>query len=287
MSFRRNRISFQGLNVEVECLESRTVPSHSPVIAAAHVGDAGSANRGPGQSSSAESEVHLAATLVSNDPTVNAAGSVSFESKSKGGKTSSELNVQVSGLAARTTFDVTVDGVVVGKVTTNAAGAGRLELKFGDKSNPLPANFPTITANSVVAVGANLSGKFDAPLRLDEHGPEVRAETHLAARLSDPTGASKITGQSEFESETEHGMIISVFKVNVSNAAPNTTLNVKVDGVAIGSIVVDATGRGSLMLATTPLAGSSLPIPANFPALHAGSTITVGDVVTGTFAASR
>jgi hypothetical protein len=51
--------------------------------------------------------------------------------------------------------------VLVGKLTTNKAGKG--ELKFDNsKGCPFPANFPTITANSVINIGTATSGSFAA-----------------------------------------------------------------------------------------------------------------------------
>jgi len=231
----------------------------------------------------------LTGTLVSNDPLVKATGAVSLESETHKGKTSSEFHVQVSGLAANTTFDVTVttvngtvtNTVTVGKITTNAAGSGVLELANRGKAHPLPAEFPVITDTSIINVGANLSAKLSAP------APEVDSETNFKATLSDPTGVSKLQAQAEFESETEEGVAIRVFKVDVKKATPGATLDVKIGNTSVGSILVDASGLGHLVFSSHPSAGQSLSFPTGFPTLQDGSVITVGGVATGTFTKSR
>ena len=81
------------------------------------------------------------------------------------------------------------------------------------------------------------------------------------------------------------GLIVSVFQVNVTRATPGATLDVQVSGVSVGSILVNANGRGSLVYSSQPVAGRSVAFPADFPTILAGSTISVGGVAVGTFAA--
>jgi hypothetical protein len=286
MSPRRNRLSFHAINVEVEFLEDRVVPSgasgHVPAHAAEVISSAHDSASLPAAASSLPvTHTHLTGTLTSNNSEVKATGSVAFESQTHKQKTSSEFHVQVSGLAAATTFDVKVDGVLIGKITTNAAGSGQLELEFRSKAHPLPTNFPVISDKSIVTVGANLVAKLSTP------APAPHSETELQASLSDPTGVSTLKGDAEFESETVHGVTVSILTINVKKAAPGEKLDVKIDGVSVGSILVDDHGKGSLVLSSQPVDGQSLPFPANFPTLHDRSTIKLGAVAAGTFAKSR
>ncbi|MBI3462892.1 MAG: hypothetical protein HY000_07500 [Planctomycetes bacterium] len=67
-----------------------------------------------------------------------------------------EFKVEFDGATANTTFDVTVDGVVVGQVTSDAVGHGKLKFSNdpdeGDEG-AFASAFPEIQANSVVTVG--------------------------------------------------------------------------------------------------------------------------------------
>ena len=58
-----------------------------------------------------------------------------------------------------TTFDLSIDGVKIAQVTSNARGA--IEYRFDSKSGAsLLAQLPTLTADSVVSIGSIASGKL-------------------------------------------------------------------------------------------------------------------------------
>lgn len=292
MSQRRSRLSFHGINVEVEFLETRTVPSATAELGAAHVAEVNSAPHNSPRvqgAASVETETHLAGPLTSNDPKVTATGSVAFESATHGTTTSSEFHVKVTGLAAVTTYDVTVvngiDKFVVGTIKTDATGTGQLELETGSTSHPLPLNFPVISAASTVTVGTNLSAKLAAltpPTGAGGQTSEPHTETHLQAALNDPKSTTAISGRAEFESETEHGSVVSVLKVSVKKAPPGAKLDVMIGSFKAGTITVDASGNGSLLLS---------PVSADFPALNTTSPITLlngtATLASGTFATSH
>lgn len=83
------------------------------------------------------------------------AGKAEFETKG----TKQKFEVEMRGLSANTTYDVTIDGVIVGQLSTNKSG--KAELKFDNsKGRPFPTNFPTITASSVINIGTATSGSF-------------------------------------------------------------------------------------------------------------------------------
>ena len=87
------------------------------------------------------------------------AGTGKAELDTKG--TKQKFEVEMRGLSPNTTYDVTIDGVLVGKLSTNKSG--KAELKFDNsKGRPFPANFPTITVNSVINIGTATSGSFAA-----------------------------------------------------------------------------------------------------------------------------
>src|SRR6476620_8783533 len=57
-----------------------------------------------------------------------------------------------------------------------------------------------------------------------------QSETHLVATLADPANASGVTGTAKFESETEHGLVVSELSVKVKGATPGSTIDVTLSG---------------------------------------------------------
>lgn len=113
-------------------------------------------------------------------------------------------------------------------------------------------------------------------------------ETRLTATLSDPRGLSPVTGTARYQSETEHGVVVSEFNVRVQGANPGDTLDVSIadssgNSVSVGKITVAADGSGKLSLSTSPHENSQQAFPAGFPAITAGSkvVVTVTDPATG------
>jgi hypothetical protein len=102
------------------------------------------------------------------DSVGTATGSVYLRTGTSGDNTNTRFVVRVSGATDNSSLDVAIDGTVVGQVTTNASGSGKLVLASnpGNNEQSLPANFPTtIAAGSTVTVGT-LSGTFET----SEHG---------------------------------------------------------------------------------------------------------------------
>jgi len=96
------------------------------------------------------------------------------------------------------------------------------------------------------------------------------------------TGANSESGSAKYETSNEGGEVKTKFEVDIDNFAPNSAINVTVDGVLVGQINTDGSGDGELKFSTDP-SGNELAFPAGFPALHTGSTIVVGSGVQGTF----
>jgi hypothetical protein len=66
--------------------------------------------------------------------------------------TLTKFSVNVEGAATSTSLDVSINGVVVGHLMTDATGAGMLVLS--SKARTLPANFPAmVAAGDTVTVG--------------------------------------------------------------------------------------------------------------------------------------
>jgi hypothetical protein len=229
---------------------------------------------------SSAGETNLTATLT--DATSGATGTVSFESASRCGNSYTEFNVSVTGAAASTTLDVAINGTVVGSLTTDANGAGTLELS--SKDSTLPANFPTtLAAGDTVTVtnqtaGIALAGQLALPTGTggdgdgsggDEGGcGHVHGGT-LSASLTDSAGTA--TGTVSL-SQSKYGSSGTTFTVTVSGAAASAQLDVAINGTVLGQLTTDTTGAGTLTWSS-----SDSTLPANFPTkVKSGATVTVG-----------
>ena len=103
-------------------------------------------------------EVELSANLTSM---TSAIGEAEFEREYEDGAEEKKFEVEIANAAASTTFDVSIDGMVVGQITTNAQGYGKLEFN----SNPdepdeqaFPMGFTDPMAGAVIDVGGVLTG---------------------------------------------------------------------------------------------------------------------------------
>ncbi len=125
---------------------------------------------------------------------------------------------------------------------------------------------------SSVVAGAKLAGQH--------------LQTSLSAILTDPANSAASGTVTYMVLKASHGTSSTNFNVNVTGAMANSTLNVAIGGVVVGHIATDASGAGSLALASNPT-GTQQALPANFPTtISANSAITVG-TLTGTLGSAR
>lgn len=112
------------------------------------------------------------------------------------------------------------------------------------------------------------------------NGVEVDLDNEFKAIL---IGIGGQHGKASFETENEDGQIKTELEIEVRHLAANATLDVVIDGVLVGQIVTDASGEGEIEFSTDP-SDDELPFPLGFPVIQAGTTISVGGVLLGTFA---
>jgi len=106
-----------------------------------------------------DNETELHASLTNNGV---AAGEASYHAETENGVTHQSLRVKVTGLGASTTFNVTVDGTVIGTLKTDANGNVKARFSSNPKSAnvmALPANF-TLSPGSTIMVGDTVIGTF-------------------------------------------------------------------------------------------------------------------------------
>ena len=91
----------------------------------------------------------------------NESGHAEYDTENDNGALKTKFELEAEHLAANSTFNVVIDNLTVGQISTDGSGEG--ELKFS--SNPgggevaFPVNFPTIHAGSTIVV-SDLQGMF-------------------------------------------------------------------------------------------------------------------------------
>ena len=223
-----------------------------------------------------------------NDAASGATGVVTYQQASQGGA-EVELHVQVQN-ATPGTQDVVIDGVTIGQITINASGVGYVQ--FSNTPNDpgelqLPASVPAISSGVTVEVGTATGTFGNAASSGGGSGSGIVVNGHeiqLGANLTGTTGA---TGSVRFKAENEHGQVQSAFQVAVAGALPGAVLDVTVNGSVVGSITVDASGRGTLVYKSVPHRTGELPYPAGFTTPAAGDVVDVGGILSGSLLVRR
>ena len=106
---------------------------------------------------------------------------------------------------------------------------------------------------------------------------------NFAATLTSVTGVTGVTGAANY-GVSLGDEIATEFEFEGEGAA-NGNYDVLVDGVNVGQLVVDVSGRGKLKLKSNPDV-DEVGLPAGFSNVAAGSTILVQGLMRGTFGAA-
>jgi hypothetical protein len=213
--------------------------------------------------------------------TGNSTVQVLFQSRTENGAAHDEFKVIVRNATVSSSLDVTLDGVVVGKVTTNTLGHGSLKLATVPTEDEvqLPVTFPKLAAGSTIQVGTDIQGVLVVPTpsprdhhhREHHHGHHEREgdsnETVLTSSLS---GTGTQRARVRYENETVLGLAVQELKIIVDNLTPSVKLDVTVAGVKVGQVQTDAKGHGILRLSSSPHRSNETLLPADFPAIDDG-----------------
>jgi hypothetical protein len=232
-------------------------------------------------------------------------GTAKFEAEQEDVGTKYEFKIKVEQ-ASPGTMDVLVDSVLVGQVTSDSRGRG--ELKFSNEPgehNAFPVNFPIITPGTIVQVGNGLFGTFNGTLQMptaienlplsetpdsnshddfsddefevsDDFSDEV---PHLESYLS---GVNGVRGKASFEVEFDDGSYKAELDIRVRDGQPLSTYDFHVDGLFVGTVSLDAQGRGRVSFSSLPEPDESL-LPIDSLSIKVGTTVSVGDILTGSF----
>ncbi len=112
------------------------------------------------------------------------------------------------------------------------------------------------------------------------NGAQCNLDDEFRALL---TGQNGETGRAKSESENDNGAVKTNFELEVHNLAANSAFDIVIDGATVGQINTDGSGEGEIHYSSNPSGGDEVAYPANFPTLHSGSTILIGNVLDGSF----
>lgn len=122
--------------------------------------DRNSTGGSTGGSSTSAQELHLRAAF---NVVQGIFRSAEYEQETERGVTKRKFAAEIEKAPANTRFDVTVNGIVVGSITTDAKGKGKLRLTTQPKDardQLMPADFPAVQEGTMVKIGTE-----SAPLR--------------------------------------------------------------------------------------------------------------------------
>lgn len=255
----------EPVRLRLEQFEARDLPNGSPLFAGlqqfafgnparfgpsiAGLSDPLCQGQGTGQTQT------LVASLTGASGT---SGTATFRSNSTTGDNS--LTVQVSGLAADSTFTVTSGTTTLGTINTDANGRGYFSVSNVSPALTSGAAITVLNSSSATVLSGTLATFTPASI------------THLSASLSGATGTS---GTAHFEANTALGD--NSLSVRVSGLTADSTYTVQVGGTTVGQVNTDADGDGWLAMSNVS------------PTVASGTVLTVLDstgttVLQGTFA---
>ncbi len=291
---KRHNLQLSNKRLAMESLEARQLlsgfDSVAPSPASQHAAIVSTSNKSPVTTVAAKStEVHLTAVLANTVSTSTMTSNAQYESETEHGVVVRQLAVNVKGGTPNDVINVTITTTVgttstvlpIGKITVAADGTGQLKLS---------PTAPEVAANSVISFSVTdkagltkviAKGTFVASVETHDSS---ESETELMASLADTKSTLKSTAQ--YESETEHGLVVSKLNINITGAVAGAVIDATIDGKSVGTITIGANGVGQLKLTTnvpTITTKSILTLSAVTKAAN-GSTILT-PIVSGTFAA--
>jgi hypothetical protein len=183
----------------------------------------------------------------------------SYKVKREAGKLSKALSIEIEDAPPGVTHALSLDGFELAKLVTSSKGKAEFEL-----TNNFPTGFEEPAEGSLIEVGGLA---------------EIRLQTlhELADLQVEIDGPGKLVGKIGYKVERLGETVTTEFEVKVAQAGAKALHAVRVDGVHVGDLSVDAGGKGKLVYST--LGGE--PFPPGFKAPHAGSTIEIGQLYKG------
>ncbi len=173
-------------------------------------------------------------------------GRIKVEDEVRQGVEKREVEVDLFEMEPMTQFTVEADGVVLGTITTDAAGWGLLKLETDDNSHPpVPATLPAagdLVAASVrdASDGFVLEGSF----MKFENGADD-STIHEEKISLDDVGGAGAAGVAKVEREVDG---TQEFDTRATGLIPGDSYSIKVDGFTAGMVTADPIGQARLKL---------------------------------------
>jgi trimeric autotransporter adhesin len=160
-----------------------------------------------------------------------------------------------------------INGTTIGNITLDSTGTGTLIV-------PVSGLGTTVAATSTVTFGSSFAGALATATSTS--GDQDKA--NLSGSLTDTAGD---TATVTYQTGKLLGTKEAVFTVTGDTSAEGTSQEVVVDGTDVGTIAIDSTGAGTLIvpvasLAATPVAGSTVTLGSLTGSLATSTSTTSG-----------
>lgn len=143
------------------------------------------------------------------------------------------------------------------------------------------AALATIAAGAMLVVAPAIAGGKSAS-RFDQFAFGIDGNNGRFEARANLSGAGLASGKAVYKERLRGALLEQRFSVEVEDAAPGDVLEVAVNGVAFGMIVVNGLGIAELEWRNVTNDPGVGPLPPGFPRIQGGETITVG-ALSGTF----
>jgi hypothetical protein len=185
-------------------------------------------------------------------------------------------------------YDVVIDGVAVGILVVQSNKLGELEISDDAKSGraneiPIPSNWPAVKSGIGVKLAPKFAGSTSVTGTLKVEGEDSRIASNLSVRVVSATGGVL---ESEYEVENEGSLTKREFELKVYNLTPDTDYAIAIGGTTAGTLRTNALGTAAWRYSDRSKVGY-VAFPASFPQIADGTTVTVGQAVSGAYAAQQ
>ncbi|MCA9194978.1 MAG: hypothetical protein KDB03_24570 [Planctomycetales bacterium] len=230
-------------------------------------------------------ETHVEARVSSTDSNVSAR--IEYEQSSL----EVELSLKVRNAPANGTFEVTLNDIALGELTTDSRGRGQIVLSQGDDNLghlALPDNLLPLTSSTELVIGDILRGQLSrfSSETLGSHHDDNSSNDDSSNNSSNSNSTSRhlvavfpasggMTGKVEFESETEGSKLEQKLKIEIEGASPGSVFLVRVGEFTLGEVTVGAKGKAKAIWTNTP-SDDELLFPAEL-SINTDTVIAIGD----------
>lgn len=173
-----------------------------------------------------------------------------------------EFKVEIEHAIPMTTFPVRLNGALIGTITTNIVGEGKLRFEG--------AAAPTLQSGAVVSAGSMIGVLVD---KLDDS-----EKYYTKVRLRNGTSAE---GNVKYIERVMSNGFRRTFSVEVENFVPNDTINIRINGEKVGTVRTNSRGNGEFQLRTPEFIDGpddGQPMPSTFRPLVPGDRVTVSSL---------